>query len=259
MKTNTNTLLIVLALVLGLSGFVVANIYLKSVEEVHPVVVARRNIGPMEEIRPTDLAIREVHVSAILPNAFTRLEDVYADGELVMAKSAIYANQQLLKDAVERKSVANSLSYLLTLYGKSPENRAYSISVNNSSSFGGRIKPLDLVDVIAVFDAQGILKDSFSKRILSNVTVLDVVGADVDATRKNVEVVTLLLNNPREAELLAMVETFSRSIRLALVPKVGTSTMVTSGYTTETLMQALGLDWIAVPILPTIPGGVNFE
>lgn len=261
MKIKPNWIVFSIAIVAGLVGAFGVNQVMKSNVEQTTILVAARDIPEGRVLTPSDVAVKTVHKDAAMSGGYTSIQQLFGPNRdrQVISRAKIFAGQQILYAAVETTNTSgNTLSFLLREKAETDRARAYTFRATPDMSFGGRIQPDDRVDIIAIFQGgdRSILPDSATKRILTNVPVIDVTGTWVDnsRTRMDVETITVMLNDPREVEFLAMAEYFANRITFAMVP-VGARDDTTYGLTRVEFLRALGLEMQPIDI-NSLLGGV---
>lgn len=164
-----NKLILILALVVGLTAAGGIYLYLDSLKKTYQVegdfvkvVVAKQRIPAKSMINEQMVEIREYPSKYINPQAAIDTKEVL--GKIV--KSDILTGEQVLRDKLVKEKESNDgLSYLVP-----PGTRAVTIAVNEVSGIAGQILPGDRVDVLGTFDFQGTL----TTLVIQNVPVLSV-------------------------------------------------------------------------------------
>lgn len=241
MKGKLNPIVLGFALLAGLFGGLGMWKIMESYKQEVPILVATRDIRVGQQLGPGDVQVRLVHPSGALSDGYNYMQELFHDQSgLVIARSDIYANQQILRSAVQTNGTSNTLSFLLTEMGNK-NARAITFQGTTMLSFGGRIRRNDKVDIIATFRQQSIVPEAATKRVLSGVHVLDVIGTQLQDGRWDIDTITVMVDSPAEAELLAMTQVFADRITFSLVPIGGGESLMPSGLTRQTYLDALGL------------------
>ena len=198
------------------------------------VVVAKTAIAGRSVVNANQVELRQLPVIAIQPQAARRTEDVVGR----VALSPIYADQQVILNALAPTGVNAGLSYALP-----SDKRALTIPVNEVIDVAGFVFPGDRVDVIGTVSEKDT---SVSKIFLQDIPVLAVAQTVEQKPGEQPHVTTsaTLALTPDQAETLTQVDNNGK-VRLALRP-AGVNTQVqTSAKTTET---ALGVPAAPVPV-----------
>jgi len=132
--------------------------------ETAPVVVAVKDIPQRTLITPDMVEVKQIPVQAKHPQAMSDTKDVVGK----VTKLPVSAGEQVISAKFAAQRAESGLSYVIP-----PNKRAVSIEVSEIIGSGGLILPGDMVDVIAVFDAQKKGKD-MATYILQDVEVLAV-------------------------------------------------------------------------------------
>ena len=132
--------------------------------ETAPVVVAVKDIPVRAEITAEMVEVKDLPVQARHPQAFGDAKDVIGK----VAKLPISAGEQIIPSKFAAQRAESGLTFIVP-----PNKRAVSIAVSETIGSGGLILPGDFVDVIAVFDAQAMGKDT-ATYILQDIEVLAV-------------------------------------------------------------------------------------
>lgn len=243
MNNKVNRVVLMVALVTAVLAFVLSYNYLEGQKEQVPVVVAARDIQGQKILDRADVRIINIHKDSVHSSAFRSIEEIFGNdlSGTAVARGDVYAGQQLLRPHVELSEDARSLSFKLREQSEGhAQARAFSIRGTQENTFGGKLLPGDRVDIIAVFNPGSIVQEAVSKRVFLNVKVLDISYVQLDANRRQIDLVTLLFDRPEDVELFAMIQRFSDVVNLSLIP-IGGASSVTRGYDSDGLMDALGL------------------
>ncbi|MHB1005831.1 MAG: Flp pilus assembly protein CpaB [Chloroflexota bacterium] len=241
------------ALVLGLAAAGLVYTYMQNMQaqarrateeakasvETTAVVVARQNIPVRTQITETMVEVKQIPVTAKLPQAPATTTDVLGK----ITRLPISAGEQVLPSKFGAQRGDSGLTYVIP-----PNKRAIAIAVSEVITSGGLILPGDIVDVIGVFDAKTMGKD-MATYILQGIEVLAVAQtmpgdsvpqtATVDQAQQGVASVAgqkvatpvptdqpkaqpaaksvTLAVSPEEAQRLVLAETNGK-LRLALRP-----------------------------------------
>lgn len=152
MKKGTRALLITVGG--GLVVFLLLASFLGSLQDTRPTVVAVRPLPAGARLTANVLAVKEIHSSARLPNALSRIED--AEGQLLtIARST---GDQITADMLGDQAVVGLAAQL------EPGHRAVAIRVTRVGGLAGTIRPGSKVSVVAVMDPQEVNAEALYSR-----------------------------------------------------------------------------------------------
>lgn len=243
MNNKVNRVVLIVALVTAVLAFTLSYNYLEGQKEQVSVVVASRDIPGQKILDRADVRVISIHKDAVHSAAFRSIEEIFGSdlSGTAVARGNVYAGEQLLRPHLELSSEAESLAFKLREQSDGhAQARAFSIRGTQENTFGGKLLPGDRVDIIAVFNPGSIVQEAVSKRVFLNVKVLDISYIQLDANRRQIDLVTLLFDRPEDVELFSMIQRFADVVNLALIP-IGGASGVTRGYDSIGLMDALGL------------------
>jgi pilus assembly protein CpaB len=150
--TSASRRALLLALAFGLVSAVLVFAYLSKAHgpgatgATVPVLVAAQDIGLGDEITDQNVALKQIPVAAVHPNAFT--DKTRGTALHQMATEPISAGQQILSSQVARDPAQVGFSPII------PQgDRAVAIAVSDQTDGNGLIRPGDYVDVVASFQA----------------------------------------------------------------------------------------------------------
>jgi pilus assembly protein CpaB len=186
------------------------------------VVVAKTDIGGRTLINANQVEIRQIPFNAIHPRAARRIADVVNR----VALSTIYADQQVVDNALAPAGVNAGLSYVLP-----KDKRALTIPVNEVVDVAGFVVPGDRVDVIGTVSVKD---ENLSKIFLQDIPVLAIAQTVEQKPGEQPHVTTsaTLALTPDQAEILTQVDNNGK-VRLALRPSGITTQVATAGKTIE--------------------------
>ena len=221
---------VALALAFAATAALVAGWMVRAAAETARVVVAARDIAPMEELKAENLTVADAPAAS-------------AAGALKSVGEAAgkYARGLILKGEVVRKGHladaapgGGTLAVQLTEMAR-PEIRAFALPVDLVSGVGGRVEKGDRVDVVCALKVEvGGAQGALSKVILPAVPVLDVVRQE----GKPAAVVLALTPEQIEDVLFASTQ---GALRLALNPlKSSEQAADTRGVTAQTFLAKYG-------------------
>jgi Flp pilus assembly protein CpaB len=203
-KNDNNVMILVLALILALVAAFVGQIAIKSHLELVPIYkIAEPEIAPRTVLTNAHIMKSEIPKSEVHPNAVKNKEDILGKA---MTTHGFYG-QQIIQNMLSDAERANGLTQEIS-QGK----RALSIPVNIYSSFGGNIEKTDRVDIIGNFEEVGDYASNFSRILLSNVKILEIVKEADEVLMIIVEV------TPTEAEIIEYAKLQGNKLGIALVP-----------------------------------------
>jgi pilus assembly protein CpaB len=180
-----------------------------------PVLVAAQNIDLGQQISDQNVTLKQLPVSAKVPNAFT--DQTQSNALSQVATEPIPAGSQILSSQLTHSQADVGFSTLIPA-----GQRAVAVAVSNLSDTGGLLKPGDYVDVVAAFEANSAPPNSavlalpkgdsggkvyFAATVVQNVRVL-AVGQTPEEPRVD--------SSPSNAKPSANSEV--KSVTLALSP-----------------------------------------
>ncbi|HHV78978.1 MAG TPA: Flp pilus assembly protein CpaB [Firmicutes bacterium] len=136
--------------------------YVSELSRVEAVVVAEKPIAMLSVIQPSDIKMKYVHPSAIVPGAARTKEEAVGMASL----RHIYPGEQVLKVALSGGSGGLSFTIERGL-------RALMIPMALGRCGGGTLRPGDLVDLIFVSD-RAKTGESVAKIVARRIPVLDI-------------------------------------------------------------------------------------
>jgi hypothetical protein len=128
----------------GLVVFLLLATFLAGLQRTSTVVVAAQPLPAGALLTADSLEERQVHVSAVLPNALTSVEE--AEGQVLSV--ARIPGDQITADMLGDQATVGLSNQL------SPGHRAVAVHVNQASGLLGILRPGDRVTVVAVVDPQ---------------------------------------------------------------------------------------------------------
>lgn len=143
---------VLIVLLLGGITFVLVLATMGHVNERVQVVVAAQPLNPGTRISADMVKLASVHPSAVGANALRRTQD--AVGQVVMV-------QRLPGDILTQDTVGDQASSLFAS-ALAPDMRAVAVHVDGATGLFGIIRPGDYVSVVAVLDANEVLRQNLT-------------------------------------------------------------------------------------------------
>jgi len=128
----------------GLVVFLLLAAFLGGLRRTEPVVVAAAPLPAGARLTADYLEVREIHASAVLPNALSTIEE--AEGQVLTIARA--TGDQVTADMLGDQATVGVATQL------EPGHRAVAVHVNRASGLVGALRPGDRVAVVAIVDPQ---------------------------------------------------------------------------------------------------------
>lgn len=138
-----------------------------------PVLVAKKTIRELDEIRPNMFETMEIPRQFREPGFLTNLKDL----EGMIAMVTIAKGEQITLNKIVAPSIRTGLSKQIT-----PGKRAISVPVDDNTAVTRLIKPGDRVDIMATIDPPGGGKGSSMTKIVAQDIPVIAVGEYVSGT-----------------------------------------------------------------------------
>lgn len=176
-----------------------------------PVVVARVELAPGQQIKPMELEVKGWPDGSIPAGAYSQPKDLVGR----VLRSGVSRGEPVVMHKLAPQGVAGGLSAIVP-----PGFRAVTVKVDEVVGVAGFVQPGDRVDVLVTLASGPFRDEPVSRIVLQNVQVLAVGDSLVEqkdkgeSKVKKVKVVTLQVS-PEQSETLA-VATSMGSVLLAL-------------------------------------------